>query len=383
DGADLEEERSFFAPQYLDRISAQFGPVSPAYQTALEDPSHDNFNYFRDSEYDDQELNILERYKEFNGMEGNSPASDQGASDDAGNFIPSATTLPNDEDINRDNTLDVSESYWQYKVNINPSEINPGNVGRNYITDVRTTEARTEDGSLRPVRWYQFKIPLRGPEAQAINNIRDFRSIRFMRIFMRGFRTPVYLRFARLELVRGEWRKFEGDLSGPGDYITEDEFSEFDISAVNIEENASKFPVNYVLPPEIDREINIGTTNLQRLNEQSLAMDICDLDDGAARAAFRNVPDLDMLSYKKLRMFVHAEAAGDQVLNDDDLVLFLRLGTDFNENYYEYEVPLKVTPPGDYDNGSNQQRALVWPEENEVFINFDDLRFASDNGASN
>ena len=69
-----------------------------------------------------------------------------------------------------------------------------------------------------------------------------------MRVYMKGFEKPIYLRFARLELVRGEWRRYTGDLDEErGDAIADDPDIQFNIGAVNIEENAEKEPVNYVL----------------------------------------------------------------------------------------------------------------------------------------
>ncbi|MCF6329292.1 MAG: hypothetical protein L3J02_05785, partial [Henriciella sp.] len=84
--------------------------------------------------------------------------------------------------------------------------------------------------------------------------------------------------------------------------------------------------------------------NLRQLNEQSLSMEICGLKDGEARASYKNV-QFDVRSYKKLKMFVHAEQqfragwATDD-LKDDQLTVFIRLGTDFEDNYYEFEMSI-------------------------------------------
>src|SRR5690606_28177765 len=177
-------------------------------------------------------LDILSRYKNYNGPEGNSPTSAQYTE----SYSTSATTRPNIEDINLNNNLDFRESYYQYVVNLNPTEVNSSNVGNNYITNVLETSVRTPNGENRPVKWYQFKIPIRDPE-KIIGNINDFKSIRFMRMFMKGFNEPVVLRFAQLQLVRGEWRKYDGSLLSLGDFIgTDDNTTSFIISAVNIEE---------------------------------------------------------------------------------------------------------------------------------------------------
>jgi len=328
------------------------------------DPAGDDFHYFRGSDYDNLGLNTLERYKDFNGVDGNSITT----ADSNEDFPTQGTTLPSTEDINQDQNLSKSESYFQYKVNLTPNL----QIGQNYVTDIAERVAQTPSGS-KPVRWYQFKIPIRDLSingAKRVNGIQDFRSIRFIRMFMKGWSEEVTLRFARLELIRGEWRKFVDSLGEPGEGEG-DEVGQttFDISAVNIEENGSRSPINYVLPPGITREIDAGTANLRNLNEQSLALEVCNLQDGDARAAFRNVL-VDMRAYKKLKMFIHAESSDENLfpLNDDDISVFVRLGTDFNQNYYEYEIPIKASPHG------NSSVESVWPEENNMEIVFSDLQ---------
>ena len=336
------------------------------------DPSGDNYHYYAGNDYDAQQLNILERYKQFNGMEGNSPTS---ASFPNGQ----ATTRPDIEDINSNNNLDFRESYYQYEINLTPSEVSPTNVGNNYITDVFETTVTTKDGNTKPVRWYQFKIPVRTPN-RVVGDIQGFKSIRFMRMFMKGFDEEVVLRFATMDLIRGEWRKYTDGLLSPGDYIgTDDDETSFDVLAVNVEENSEKTPVNYIIPPGIDRQINPNPTSgnsVQKLNEQALVLDVCGLNDGDARAAYK-IMDIDIRKYKRLKMFVHAEESDPaHPLNNGDLSLFIRMGTDYDNNYYEYEVPLAVTPAGTYntENASNtQDRYIVWPEANNIDLSFDKL----------
>jgi cell surface protein SprA len=330
------------------------------------DISQDNFEYFRTDNYDNQQADILTRYKKFNGYDGNSPLSTGAGS------VTVGSTRPNQEDINKDKNIEETESYWQYKINVSKADFNKNNIGNNYITDVRTATITTKDGRSRDIDWYQLKIPIR--QGVSIGGIRDFSSIRFMRVFMRGFQNPAVMRFARFELVRGEWRKFDGSLEDPGDYILGDDFTNFDVSAVNIEVNSSKKPVNYVLPPFIQRETNVGSTNLNQLNEQSLALNICELPDGQGRAVYRSF-ELDLLSYNTMKMYVHAESyVNESVVNDGDLVAFMRVGTDFENNYYEYEIPLNVTLEGQYNGDDDQQRLFVWPEANNMEVSLDDFK---------
>lgn len=364
DGLRDDEERVFFDTYINDILSV----IPQAEAEVLADPSGDNFQYFQGEELDQAEADVLERYKFFNNPDGNSPITGNDGAAAIG------TNQPDGEDINDDNNLDDIENYWQYEVDMSRQSVNPDNIGNNYITDVLETEAQTVDGRSRTIRWYQFRIPL--DDGVPIGNIRDFRSIRFMRMFMTGFENPVVLRFARLELVRGEWRRYSGNLKEPGDYQVEDQSTRFVQRAVNIEENSQRRPVNYVLPPDIEREINIGTTNLQQLNEQSLEIEVCDLKDGEARAVFRKV-EVDALNYGQIEAYIHAES-GDESnpLRDGEVTAFVRLGTDFEQNYYEYEIPLKITPPGVYNEVAEAGRLEVWPEENNIEIDLDMLREA-------
>lgn len=373
DGLRDDEETSFHS-SYINQILAAYGSGSGAYSNASNDPSADNYHYFRGSDYDASALSILQRYKMYNGTEGNSPASGQATPDaPVEDFPVQATNTPNREDINNDNTLSTSEGYYQYKVRLTPSDINPTNVGNNYITDVVAGQGTRKNGQPVNVYWYQFKIPVKDFE-ERIGNIEDFRSIRFIRMFLKGVDTSIVLRFARLELVRGDWRRYDYSLLSPGEYIPNDnDQTSFDVSAVNIEENGTRTPVNYVLPPGINRETNAQSANMVQLNEQSMSLRVCNLQDGDSRAAFKNT-DFDVRSYKKLQMFVHAEARGSEALNDNDLSVFIRLGTDYTDNYYEYEIPLKVTPPGNYNGSDEVDQYKVWPDQNRLELAFETLQ---------
>jgi len=278
-----------------------------------------------------------------------------------------STTLPDVEDINRDNTLSESERYYQYMIDLHPDNME---IGKNFITDIRegNGSAEKENGDPILTKWYQFKIPVRSP-SKVVGAINDFKSIRFMRMFMKGFEDPKVLRFATLELVRSDWRRYRYDLLSPGEYVPDDIQSEtaFDVAAVNIEENGSRYPIPYVIPPGIEREINIGTTNLQRRNEQAMQIVTRGLLDGDARATFKTV-DFDFRRYKKLKMFVHAEKMRDEdKLENGDLSIFIRLGADFTENYYEYEIPLELTEWGASD------PEAIWPESNRFNVDLERL----------
>ncbi len=368
DGLKDENERTYYNAAYMNLIS---DPTVRGYANL--DPSGDNYHFYRGDDYDGNGgANTLFRYKKYNGVDGNSPTESQYTNLNSSHYPTTATTMPNSEDINRDNTLNETEAYYQYKIKITPQDINPQNVGNNYITNAYETTVNTPDGQSYPITWYQFKIPITSFENK-IGSIEGFNSIRFMRMFMKNFSAPVVCRMARMELVRSDWRSYQYDLSQAGDYIAVDNNqTTFDIAAVNIQENGTKSPVNYVIPPGINQQQNVQTTNLVLLNEQALVLRTCGLKDGHSRAAYKNL-DNDVRSFKKLKMFVHAEKYGNNPINDGDVTLFMRIGTDFTSNYYEYEVPLKITAPGHYDQNNDGDRERVWPGENEVDIDFAEL----------
>jgi cell surface protein SprA len=358
-------EQSFFA-DYLQQVAQVV--TDPAALTAIQnDPSNDDYRFFRGSQQDAQQLDILQRYKRFNGPEGNSVTDE-----DAGEPYPTQqTTLPTAEDINLDQNLTETESYFHYKVSLRPEDMV---VGRNFITDRILATAQTPEGP-KQVYWYQFKVPIRQP-TRVVNGIQDFRSIRFMRMYLNGWQQEVTLRFARLEFVRGEWRKYLFGLQTPGEVIGGDpDPTLFEVAAVNIEENGNRTPINYVLPPDIVQEIDVASANLRNLNEQSLQLKVCNLRDGDARAVFRNM-QFDIRSYKKLRMYIHAESADpNDPIEYGDVSVFIRIGNDYEQNYYEYEVP--VVPSQFF----NRDPFNVWPEANNMVIEFaklNDLKLQRD-----
>ncbi|MFL5765104.1 MAG: cell surface protein SprA [Bacteroidia bacterium] len=367
DGMNNAQEQNFYNA-YLSSLTA-----TQLASGIHDDPSGDDYHYWRGDDYDLQGLKALERMKKYNGVEGNSPVT-------SGSYPTQSTTLPDVEDINHDNNLSTVESYYQYKVGLKPSDFT-GGVGTNYITNVyHTTGQNIKDPAAGPrdITWYQFKIPIRDPNALRVGAIDNFQSIRFIRMFIKGADKPIILRFAKLELVRNDWRKYGFDLLLPGLYQPNDDpGTQFDIGAVNIEEDGSKSPVNYVLPPNIEREINTGSANLVALNEQAMSLTICGLEDGHSRAAYKTT-SLDVRNYKKLKMYVHCEASANtsNPLHNDDLHLFVRLGTDYTDNYYEYEIPMKVTAPGHYNGTDIDDQYLVWPEANEMILEFEKLQAA-------
>ncbi|WP_208103176.1 T9SS outer membrane translocon Sov/SprA [Flavobacterium ichthyis] len=334
----------------------------PAF-AAYDDPAGDNYQYFLSATGD-----VVTRYKNYNGLEGNSPVN-------VGDTNRGSTTLPDVEDINRDNTMNEINAYYQYVIDINPNM----NVGTNpYITDIRETSAAVPGSNeTTGARWIQFKIPITLPD-ETIGGISDFLSIRFMRMFLTGFTENITLRFGALDLVRGEWRRYEKSLDPNelSDTVNNQDDTNLDVLAVNIQENGDRSPIKYVTPPGVVREQLFNSNTIINQNEQSLSLRVTKRDQtlpglggleaGDSRGVFKNV-SVDMRQYKKLKMFLHAEALPQptevQPLQDDQMVAFIRLGNDFSQNFYQIELPLKVTP---------QSRSItpeeVWPEANQMDV---------------
>ena len=347
------EEQEFYKSAYLDQIQ---GKVNQAvFDSIFADPARDDYHYFRGSDWDEMRAPILQRYKYINNPQGNSPDSDSRSE----SYDTSYKSTPDVEDINQDYTLNEYEKYFQYRVSIRPEDLV---VGTNHIVDKREYSQTWRDNTKSSVTWYQFRIPVDEFESRQ-GNINDFSSIRFMRMFLTGFKKPIVLRFGTLDLVRGEWRTYDQQLSAASGGTLE-------ASAVNLEENAEKTPVNYVLPPGISREQDPSQPQLVESNEQALSLVVRNLTSGEAKAVYKNTT-LDLRQYKRIQMFTHANALEQNTTNlkDRELAVFIRLGSDYKNNYYEYEIPLTLTAPrSNYNRNVPADRKLVWPEENMLDV---------------
>lgn len=355
DGLDNDGERRK-RTDYLSKMAANFGTNSPIYQRAIQDPSNDDYKWYRDPSFDASGAGILERYKNFNNPQGNSPIA-TGTSP----FSPAATLYPDNEDLNHDNTLNEDEEYFEYQINLAPGM----DVGvTKYISDKRVVPVTYADGTTGTENWYLFRVPL-SDYASKTGQIPDFKSIQFMRMYLTGFQDSVVLRFAKLELVRNQWRQFTFNLDTTGSYTPIDTSTiSFNTLAVNLEENSSRTPVNYVIPPGIQRVQQLSNNGINILqNEQSLSLQVGHLTPGNARAVFKTLPNYDMRLYGRMLMFAHVEAAPNTALQDNQLNLVVRIGQDYLNNYYEIKVPLKVTPPGNYSPASD---TVVWPTQNNL-----------------
>ena len=316
------------------------------------DPSSDDFEYFLSEKLDQENAKVLQRYKNFNGVDQNSPD----LSSNTLPYSPSGNTIPDNEDLNNDHSIGNLEEYYEYKVDLKPGQLK---VGEGYIMD-KVTDTRTGD----EVNWYLFRIPISQPD-KAVGNISGFKSIRYIRMYLTGWSQPVVLRTANFRFVGSQWRRFTGNLESKRfDEIPESQDSKLTISVVNIEENSQggETGIPYVLPPGIRRDRDNTSVIERSLNEQSIQLCVEDLPDKNAQAAFKNV-DMNLVNYGRIKMFLHAQS---QTAQDDELTGFFRFGSGF-DNYYEIEVPLKITQPGTND------ATEIWPLENEINVPFPEL----------
>ncbi|NVK52906.1 MAG: cell surface protein SprA [Flavobacteriaceae bacterium] len=349
DAARLNQDVGLDGLKNKDELSFYQSKVTDISKLNPDDIASDNFKYFRSTAFDNTNASIITRYKSFNNTEGNSPT----VSLSTESYPTSSTTYPDVEDINKDQTMNTVESYFEYKVSLNKNDLVKG---INNIVDEKTTEVTLADGSTRKTKWYQFRIPVRS--GTPVNGISDFNSVRFIRMFLTKFKMPVVLRFGQLELVRGDYRRYTKTLNpaiNPPQDLTNSQLNKFEVGVVNIEQNEGR----YVLPPGIVREQLQGTSRIQQQNEQSVSLKVTDLQQNETRAIYKNI-SVDLRMYKNLKMFIHAEPVVTGSVANDDLVAIVRLGTDLNDNFYQLEVPLKVSPSG------SLEPTNVWPEANNL-----------------
>ena len=324
----------------------------------LSDPSADNYRFFRSSDYDKIQASVLQRYKDYNNTQGNAAIGSLNPE----NYPTMATTFPDAEDLDKNQTMNTLDGYYQYEVSLAKTD---WVVGKNHIVDIKKTLRKNPEGSSQKITWYQFRIPLQN--GQIIGEKPNWNYINFLRIFLTQCKTPVVLRFATLKLVKGSWRVYEKNLHDGNiseqDNLTDTQKKKIQIGTVSIEENENKKPIAYVLPPNISRERVLQNTAVQSQNEQSLSMKIGDMPFDKTIAVYKNV-QLDIRVYKRLKMFIHAESVlqGINALADGQISAVLRMGTDLTNNFYQIQIPLKITQAAASD------PEQVWPEQNQIHI---------------
>lgn len=359
DGMADSLERSFHR-NFLSSIRSKV--TSDVYQELENDPSGDNFKFFLDSTYNASSAKLITRFKGYLGMEGNSPPSDQ-----ANQLTPSNTVLPDKEDINADNTVNDVEAYHEYELDIRPENLA---VGQGFIVDKVITPNSDN------VAWYLFRVPVRKP-TRSVNGINGFKSIRFMRMVMTDFEEPVVMRFAAMQLESNSYRQYDKEINDPTKPLIAGD-TELKVGVVNVEENGCDLEtgncnikdgnIPYLVPPDFQRDRDITQQNFFQFNEQSLSLNVRNLRDGDARAVFKNTR-LDLLFYKNLRMFIHAQNTQNR---SDVAGAFIRFGTDNSQNYYEIEIPKLAVTERKGTNGATYSENEVW--QNSIDMPLDSMR---------
>ncbi|MCH8548706.1 MAG: cell surface protein SprA [Balneolaceae bacterium] len=311
------DEQTVFA-EFVEEMRLQWGEQSPVFQQIQEDPSNDDYVFYGESQV--QDLPLHERFHRMLGFpDGNTPLdqSERRAS----------TNRPDTEGLVNPSTVNLTNSYFQYEVELNPADQSQLEIGApgTYIID-RVPGTRQQD------RWYQVRIPL-DEFKRTVGDISDFQNITYMRMWMSGYKQPFTLRFASLEFVGSQWRQDEtiNDQNDPN--------AELRISTINIEENSNRRPFPYRQPAGGIRAQNRGTQLQSLQNEQSIVLDGENLSPGSTQLIKRVYPGgLNLLNYSNMRMFVHGEGFDQR----GDAELVMRFGNDLENNYYEYRQP--VTP---------------------------------------
>ena len=335
-----------------------------------QDFSSDDYQFYLDPAYDG--AGVLERYKKYNGLENNSPAVSQNNA-----FSSSATTIPDNEDLNEDNFVSQEESYFEYELELTPGTMN---VEHPYIVDKVTSTPGSPNGAnpgSLDKDWYLFRIPIQNPTRTVGQP--SFNFLRYIRMYMAGWNQPIVLRMTDFRMVASQWRKFNGDLSSTQfGVVPEPADPDFSLSVVGVQQNGqpAEGKPPYKLPPGITQDLDNTTAVTRRNDEQSLQLCVDELEDGDARATFKAAINFDLVNYGRLKMFLHAQnydprGGTSNDLQDGDLTAFLRLSRDESENYYEIEVPLTVTPD-DQDAIFYTPRA-IWPLENEIDLALNEL----------
>lgn len=356
DGLSNSDERTFpHIQSFLEDIRTKVS--EDVYRIIEQDPSNDDFTFFLDPRFDQTDQKLTARFKNYLGMEGNSPVTNTDVS-----ITPSNSPASDKEDINGDNTINDIEAYYEYEIPLQPSG---QDIGKGFIVDRVTSNG---------LNWYLYRVPIR-QFSNKVGNINGFKSIRFLRTVLTDWEQPVVLRFATLQLVANQYRIFTNDLNTSGlTEIPEPYDAKVRVATVNIEENGcteagdcgvKEGQTPYVVPPGFVRDRDFSQLGQIQFNEQSLSLGVTDLRDGDARGVFKNTR-LDLNMYKRLQMYIHMENEQNE---DFQTAAFLRFGTDLKENYYEIELPrLKATP-----NGSINE-SIIWPVENEIDFPLDLLR---------
>lgn len=344
----------------LDGLTSAEEQEHPLYQALLEqtsnpdihrDPAGDDYRFYLGAEWDQTNASILERYKYINGTEGN-------ALENTIQGVRSAATWePDREDLNGNFSLDREEHYYRYRLPLGATllteQSNP------LVVAERTYTVDRGDGTSTPVRWVKVRIPLSEPHS--VYGAPSMRDIRTIRVTLRGFSSTIHLRWALLRFVSSSWQVY-GSAIDAGDTRS----ATLTPERLSLEEDSGRQPIPYVAPPGVERDLVQTPTSLIQADEQALALSFGDLHRDQPVAVF-HTPRWDLRHYERLSLYAHLHS--EQELRDGEVELFVRLGSDFTQNYYEIRRPLTPTPIADYSGlTTHELQRLVWREENTLVL---------------
>jgi len=338
DGLTDDEEKAHYN-EWLTNIYSAFQNAS---LEIANDPSNDNWLYFDDESLGNED-NLLNRYQKYNNPEGNFP--DNEANERRGK------QRPDKEDLDGNKSLDQNESYYEYVVNITNDNGKLARVEGDFITDEKTIINKNGIEEI----WYRVQIPV--SEGIAYGGIQGYRSIQFIRTFFAGFSKPKTFRLAQFSFVRNQWRR---------KVVAQEGFevnATFKVDDVGLEENQSKLPFNYKSPPGIVRERLFTNYTNVRQDEKSIALKATGIGDSSEFSIYK-LSQLDIRNFEHLQLFVHAEKPVDSQFPADnkEVSIYIKMGKDFTNNYYEYEVPLVLSDPDLGIADANN----IWKSENYI-----------------
>lgn len=346
-GVNNLDESTLFV-EFVEEMRLQYGEGSPEFQQILSDPSNDDYQFYGSSAVEG--LPLHERFHRLLGYtDGNTPI------DQSDNRA--ITNRPDSEGLVNPSTVNLTNAYFQYEVDLNPadeSRLGIGEPGTFIVDEVGNP------GDPPQERWFQVRIPVEEFKRR-FGNINDFQNITYMRMWMSGYSEPFTLRFASIDFVGSQWRQDENinNQSDPNASLR--------ISSINIEENSNRRPFPYRQPEGAIRAQNRGSQLQSLQNEQSIVLQAENLGAQSVQLIRRvYTGGLNLLEYSNLRMFVH----GEGYENREDVELVMRFGNDLENNYYEYRQP--VTPSDenfpfmDFEPGNTAQ---LEEEAEQIWLN--------------
>ncbi len=248
-----------------------------------------------------------------------------------GNHNSREARYPDTEDLDGDGQLSLINAYYEYTFSL----------------DSNSAEAKKWNVSSTKYGWKQYRIPLKDFSRIIGNPDPQFQQIFFVRLWFSDLpEERTRIKIATFDFVGNEWEE-NGVADKEGAPFVKND-SVFTLATYNTEENADAVPGGpepYRSPPGVTGVRDRITRALSK--EQSLVLRIHDLKAGQVAEARKTLFNaMDLINYKRLRMFVHGDqylpehppdvsAQGDTLEEPSWIRLYLRFGSDAN-NYYEY-----------------------------------------------